>query len=109
MTRTGRPVPQPPAVLRRGIGLKRPRDWTRSGLLRTVLRQTLDERRKAGPVTRRLGRASFPVTVSRPDSQSAEDPLGEEIEVVPPLGRVVRVAVHVPDVRNVVHFEIGMH
>ena len=40
---------------------------------------------------------------------STKDPLCEEIEVVPPLGRVVRVAIDMPDVRNVLALEIGMH
>src|ERR1700722_2419676 len=40
---------------------------------------------------------------------SAEELLGEVVEVVPPLGRVVSVAVDVPDVRDVLLFQVGMH
>src|ERR1700693_5069129 len=40
---------------------------------------------------------------------SAEKALGEEIQDVPPLRRVVRVAVHMPDVRDILLLQIGMH
>ncbi len=41
--------------------------------------------------------------------QSSEQLLCEVIEVVAPVGGVVAVAVHVPDVRHAVFLEIGMH
>src|SRR4051794_26238177 len=40
---------------------------------------------------------------------STEETLGEEIQVVLPLGRVVRVAVHVPDMRDALRFQVGVH
>jgi hypothetical protein len=47
--------------------------------------------------------------VARGVPHSAEHPLEEVVEVVPPFRGVVRVVVHVPDVRDVLLLQVGVH